>query len=234
MSHADKFKKWTKGTDIFQKNYLFVPVHRGLHWILLIVGAPAMMSTSFGPRACIIHLDSIEGGGHPKEWIHETTIAMQTYLRAEWLRKEQDGSSAAVSHACLGRKFSEHNFLTSQWFRPELVPLFRRWLRHLMLTEFKAQSPSSWSEVHPELENDLRAYQTSADPKYPTFAGGSVKVQASTRTDRASAALSNPGPSEHPRGSAPDAIPGGSPLAWSIHQHILNLAERQRSAQDRL
>ena len=48
------------------------------------------------------------------------------------------------------------------------------------------------------------------------------------------AALSNPGPSEHPRVQAPDAIPGGSPLAWPIHQHILNLAERQRPAHDRL
>ena len=36
----DKVKKWTRGVDIFEKDYVFVPIHDHLHWSLMIICHP--------------------------------------------------------------------------------------------------------------------------------------------------------------------------------------------------
>eukprot|EP00775_Hariotina_reticulata_P010667 gene10667-10826_t len=39
----ERVKKWTKGVDIFQKDFLFVPIHDVLHWSLAIICHPALL-----------------------------------------------------------------------------------------------------------------------------------------------------------------------------------------------
>ena len=33
-------KRWTKSVDVFEKDYLFVPIHNQLHWSLVLVVRP--------------------------------------------------------------------------------------------------------------------------------------------------------------------------------------------------
>jgi len=42
----DRLKKWTKGVDLFHKDFLFIPVHHGLHWSLAVVCNPGGMLPS--------------------------------------------------------------------------------------------------------------------------------------------------------------------------------------------
>ena len=94
--HA-RVQGWTKGVDLFEQDYVIVPIHGGAHWSLAIIchpGAPSPGSPGAtlpvdvedvgpSPSACILHLDSLEGG-------HATSIITRTlrgYLGAEWQRK---------------------------------------------------------------------------------------------------------------------------------------------------
>ncbi|KAF8016593.1 hypothetical protein BT93_H1957 [Corymbia citriodora subsp. variegata] len=51
-----KFRRWWKGVNIFQKAYVFIPIHEDLHWSLAIICIPDKDCHS-GPN--ILHLDSL-------------------------------------------------------------------------------------------------------------------------------------------------------------------------------
>ncbi|GBG62675.1 hypothetical protein CBR_g31692 [Chara braunii] len=70
---------WTKGINIFEKEFLFVPIHDRLHWSLAIICAPGDPK-----RNHILHLDSLHHG-HAN---HIVFPPLYSYLRAEWLSKE--------------------------------------------------------------------------------------------------------------------------------------------------
>ncbi|CAK9229784.1 unnamed protein product [Sphagnum troendelagicum] len=77
-----KLRKWTKGMNIFEKDYLFVPIHNSLHWSLAIIcfpGADADLQSS--SECCIIHLDSLITGGHKSQGVFN---CLRSYLVAEW------------------------------------------------------------------------------------------------------------------------------------------------------
>lgn len=72
-------KGWTKGVDIFSKDFLMIPVHSGLHWSLIIVCYP---NEGEGREPMILHLDSMSpAGGHNSETV---TRAIRKYLNKEW------------------------------------------------------------------------------------------------------------------------------------------------------
>ncbi|XP_038981559.1 ubiquitin-like-specific protease 1D isoform X2 [Phoenix dactylifera] len=71
-----KLRRWWKGVDIFQKAYIFLPVHGDLHWSLVIICIPSKEDES-GP--IILHLDSL--GIHPSGQIFDT---IGSYLKEEW------------------------------------------------------------------------------------------------------------------------------------------------------
>ncbi|KAH9560680.1 hypothetical protein CY35_06G119500 [Sphagnum magellanicum] len=77
-----KLRKWTKGMNIFEKDYLFVPIHNSLHWSLAIIcfpGADGDLQSS--SECCIIHLDSLITGGHKSQGVFN---CLRSYLVAEW------------------------------------------------------------------------------------------------------------------------------------------------------
>lgn len=97
MNH-EKVKKWTKDTDIFSKDYIFIPVHMDLHWSLIIVCNPGLWDPSppsslddngtdprVKPRAgpVLIHLDSLSGGHSSKP----ACDIVRRYLWFEWVSK---------------------------------------------------------------------------------------------------------------------------------------------------
>jgi len=79
-------KGWTKGVDIFSKDYLMIPVHSGLHWSLIIVCYP---NEGEGREPMILHLDSMSpAGGHNSETV---TRAIRKYLEKEWQARSNSG-----------------------------------------------------------------------------------------------------------------------------------------------
>jgi Ulp1 family protease len=92
--------KWTKGVDIFDKDFLFIPVnYKGEHWFLLVVCYPMLPSpvyTSTTPpgavlpvarlerRPCVLVFDSVSGGAAVA---HFTSSVVISYLQEEFAEK---------------------------------------------------------------------------------------------------------------------------------------------------
>nr|CAD1823889.1 unnamed protein product [Ananas comosus var. bracteatus] len=74
--HFQKLRRWWKGVNIFQKAYIFLPIHGHMHWSLIIICIPAKEDES-GP--IILHLDSL--GLHPSSPIFNT---VKRFLEEEW------------------------------------------------------------------------------------------------------------------------------------------------------
>lgn len=96
----DRVKKWTRDVNIFEKDFVFFPIHQHLHWSLVILCHPSRVPMGnflnidddddgeedlpLGelPHACLLHLDSMSGG-------HRTTqvcVRLREYLAMEYLR----------------------------------------------------------------------------------------------------------------------------------------------------
>ncbi|CAN4123954.1 unnamed protein product [Withania somnifera] len=77
-----RLRRWWKGVNIFEKAYIFLPIHENLHWSLVIICIPDKEDLS-GP--IILHLDSL--GLHRSSSLFRTT---KKFLIEEWkfLRQE--------------------------------------------------------------------------------------------------------------------------------------------------
>ena len=96
----DRVGKWTRGVDIFKKDFVFFPIHANSHWSLVILCHPGkvksgsinLLDGSFddsGTQPTFLHLDSMSGGHNTKR----TVAKLREYLAMEWLRvnpKEAD------------------------------------------------------------------------------------------------------------------------------------------------
>ncbi|XP_073005522.1 ubiquitin-like-specific protease 1C isoform X1 [Typha latifolia] len=71
-----RLRRWWKGVNIFQKAYIFLPVHGDLHWSLVIICIPSQEDES-GP--IVLHLDSL--GLHSSNLIFDV---IDRYLKEEW------------------------------------------------------------------------------------------------------------------------------------------------------
>ncbi|CAA0814142.1 Ubiquitin-like-specific protease 1D [Striga hermonthica] len=78
-----KFRRWWKGVNIFEKAYIFLPIHENLHWSLITICIPNKDDES-GP--IILHLDSL--GLHFSKSIMQD---VKSFLIEEWkfLRQEE-------------------------------------------------------------------------------------------------------------------------------------------------
>ncbi|XP_042057538.1 ubiquitin-like-specific protease 1D isoform X2 [Salvia splendens] len=78
-----KFRRWWKGVNIFEKAYIFLPIHENCHWSLIIISMPNKEDES-GP--IILHLDSL--GLHCSKSIFSN---VKSFLVEEWkfLKKEE-------------------------------------------------------------------------------------------------------------------------------------------------
>ncbi|KAF2585504.1 hypothetical protein F2Q70_00034009, partial [Brassica cretica] len=60
-----RVQKWTKNVELFEKDYIFIPINFSFHWSLIIICHPGELvsSTVENPSRvpCILHLDSIKG-----------------------------------------------------------------------------------------------------------------------------------------------------------------------------
>ncbi|KAJ9538054.1 hypothetical protein OSB04_030787 [Centaurea solstitialis] len=101
-----RVRKWTKKVNIFQKEYIFIPVNFSLHWSLIVICHPGEVvnftdeELANSPKVpCILHMDSIKGSHRGLE------NCIRCYLLEEW--KERSGDAAED----ISRKFMNLRFL---------------------------------------------------------------------------------------------------------------------------
>ncbi|KAH9329614.1 hypothetical protein KI387_001722, partial [Taxus chinensis] len=83
-----KLRRWFKGVNIFEKAYIFLPIHACQHWSLAIISIPAREDET-GP--IILHLDSL--GLHTSGTIFSN---VRSYLKEEWEHLNQEEVPAQV------------------------------------------------------------------------------------------------------------------------------------------
>ncbi|KAG0590484.1 hypothetical protein KC19_1G103000 [Ceratodon purpureus] len=89
VADLSQLRKWTRGINIFEKDYLFIPVHDKLHWSLAIICFPNHgPGSASGCERCILHLDSMTCG-HDSSTVFRL---IRSYLVEEGALMEGDDS----------------------------------------------------------------------------------------------------------------------------------------------
>ncbi|XP_028212007.1 probable disease resistance protein At4g27220 isoform X2 [Glycine soja] len=87
-----RVSKLTRKVNLFEKNYIFIPINYSLHWSLIVICHPAEVMTCYrdeetkgSPKeACILHMDSRKG-------IHQDLHnVFQSYLCEEWKERHNN------------------------------------------------------------------------------------------------------------------------------------------------
>uniref|UniRef100_A0A2C9VIA2 Ubiquitin-like protease family profile domain-containing protein n=1 Tax=Manihot esculenta TaxID=3983 RepID=A0A2C9VIA2_MANES len=76
--------KWTRNVDLFEKDYIFIPVNYSLHWSLIVICHPDDESGRALKVSCILHMDSIRGSHRGLKNL------IQSYLCEEWKERHSD------------------------------------------------------------------------------------------------------------------------------------------------
>lgn len=91
----DNVKKWTKNTNIFEKDFVFVPINHEDHWYVVVICYPALIKprVSEGRVECpvILLLDSLEDGMKD-----EVVANLREYLSCEWTERMVVGQGQGV------------------------------------------------------------------------------------------------------------------------------------------
>ncbi|KAK9994292.1 hypothetical protein SO802_023995 [Lithocarpus litseifolius] len=86
-----RVRKWTRKVDIFEKDFIFIPINFNLHWSLIVICHPGEVARlkdedlDESPKVpCILHMDSIKG--------NHTGIKtlIQSYLWEEWKERQKE------------------------------------------------------------------------------------------------------------------------------------------------
>ncbi|KAF3435089.1 hypothetical protein FNV43_RR22176 [Rhamnella rubrinervis] len=98
-------RKWTRKVNIFEKDYIFIPVNYSLHWSLLVICHPGEVanfkdvgSESSHKVPCILHMDSIRGSHKGLKNL------VQSYLCEEW-KERHSGTGEDLSSKFLDLRF---------------------------------------------------------------------------------------------------------------------------------
>ncbi|XP_048635532.1 probable ubiquitin-like-specific protease 2A isoform X1 [Brassica napus] len=92
-----RVQKWTKNVELFEKDYIFIPINFSFHWSLIIICHPGELVSSSVENPsrvpCILHLDSIKGS-------HKGGLVniFPSYLREEW-KARQGNTTMDLSRA---------------------------------------------------------------------------------------------------------------------------------------
>ncbi|KAK1359169.1 putative ubiquitin-like-specific protease 2B [Heracleum sosnowskyi] len=94
--------KWTRKLDLFEKDYIFIPVNFSFHWSLIVICHPAEVANlkdeemkklanleekemeEWCKMPCILHMDSIKGSHRGLQKL------FQSYMSEEWKERNND------------------------------------------------------------------------------------------------------------------------------------------------
>ncbi|CAA7400622.1 unnamed protein product [Spirodela intermedia] len=96
-----RVRKWTRKVNIFEKDYLFIPVNYNLHWSLLVICHPGEVAHLKGKIPCILHMDSMKGNHDGLKKL------IQSYLCEEW----KERYSGSLEDTFLLPNFSNLRFI---------------------------------------------------------------------------------------------------------------------------
>ncbi|XP_020551252.1 probable ubiquitin-like-specific protease 2A isoform X2 [Sesamum indicum] len=104
-----RVRKWTRNVNIFEKDYVFIPVNFSLHWSLIVIchpGEVAKLRDKFmddsSKLPCILHMDSIRGSHRGLENL------IRSYLWEEWKERHNNQEED------ISAKFSNLDFVALQ------------------------------------------------------------------------------------------------------------------------
>ncbi|XP_057426673.1 probable ubiquitin-like-specific protease 2B isoform X3 [Lotus japonicus] len=101
-----RVRKWTRKVNLFEKDYIFIPVNFNLHWSLIVICHPGEV-VNFNDKEldksikvpCILHMDSIKGShGGLKNLV-------QSYLWEEWKERCKDALVEDLSSRFFNMRF---------------------------------------------------------------------------------------------------------------------------------
>ncbi|KAL7245537.1 hypothetical protein ACSBR2_000799 [Camellia fascicularis] len=88
-----RVRKWTRKVNLFEKDYVFIPVNFNYHWSLIIICHPGEISKFQDVDMekslkvpCILHMDSIKGTHTGLKDL------VQSYLWEEWKERQKEAS----------------------------------------------------------------------------------------------------------------------------------------------
>ncbi|CAL5377670.1 unnamed protein product [Camellia sinensis] len=97
--------KWTRKVNLFEKDYIFIPVNFSLHWSLIVICFPGDVANiededvkKLSKVPCILHMDSIKGSHRGLKNL------IQSYLLEEW-KERQNQLLEDVSSKFLNLRF---------------------------------------------------------------------------------------------------------------------------------
>ncbi|KAJ0586246.1 putative Ulp1 peptidase [Helianthus annuus] len=93
-----RVRKWTRKVNLFEKDYVFIPINYNYHWSLIVMchlGEVATYKdedvTKLTKVPCVLHMDSIRGSHTGLKGL------MQSYLKEEWKGRLQEEASEDIS-----------------------------------------------------------------------------------------------------------------------------------------
>ncbi|TYH77963.1 hypothetical protein ES332_D04G192100v1 [Gossypium tomentosum] len=97
-SAFQRVHKWTRKVDIFEKDYIFIPVNYSLHWSLIVICHPGEVAKLKDDATenllkvpCILHMDSIRGSHRGLKNL------FQSYLTEEWKQRHKEAADDVPS-----------------------------------------------------------------------------------------------------------------------------------------
>ena len=153
QSHAERVhqsvKGWTKKVNLFEMDYVFVPIHGSAHWSLAVICHPGNINSVSDDDGspCILHFDSL-AGGHNTGYV---TKKMRAYLNEEYKRKVKD--NAITADICMfgsTNQFSTTSMPGKRMACPQQMNLCDCGLFTLKNLEVLLQHPPKRIEVIPE------------------------------------------------------------------------------------
>ncbi|XP_071732351.1 probable ubiquitin-like-specific protease 2B isoform X2 [Rutidosis leptorrhynchoides] len=88
-----RVKKWTRKVNLFEKDFVFIPVNYNYHWSLILICHLTEMATYKDEDAnestkvpCVLHMDSFRGSHTGLKGL------VQSYLKEEWIERKQVAS----------------------------------------------------------------------------------------------------------------------------------------------
>ncbi|XP_028802157.1 probable ubiquitin-like-specific protease 2B [Neltuma alba] len=101
-----RVRKWTRKVNLFEKDYIFIPVNFNLHWSLLVICHPGEAVT-FNEECldeslkvpCILHMDSIKGSHSGLQNL------VRSYLLEEWKERQKDKWDEDLKSKFLNMRF---------------------------------------------------------------------------------------------------------------------------------
>ncbi|XP_058759698.1 probable ubiquitin-like-specific protease 2B [Vicia villosa] len=101
-----RVRKWTRKVNLFEKDYIFIPVNFNLHWSLIVICHPAEV-LNINERdiekalriPCILHLDSIKG------YHSDIKDLVRSYLWEEWKERKKETCGEDLSSKFLNMLF---------------------------------------------------------------------------------------------------------------------------------